>query len=96
MLAWHRRLTRHKWSYPSQPGRPSASKEIRDLVLRLARENPPLIYGERHLRSVLGEYTGHHNGTARTSPARNDHPTRTTKSAFRWTCRFSGARCSVA
>jgi len=40
LLAWHRRPIRHKWSYPSQPGRPQASKEIRDLVLRLARENP--------------------------------------------------------
>jgi hypothetical protein len=35
-------------------------------------------------------------GTARTSPASNDRPTRTTKPARRWTCRFSGARCSVA
>jgi hypothetical protein len=35
-------------------------------------------------------------GTARTSPASNDPPTKTIKSAFRWTCRFSGERCSAA
>jgi len=35
-------------------------------------------------------------GTARTSPASNDHPTRTAKSALRSTCRFSDGRCSAA
>ena len=40
LLAWHRHLLRRRWTYPSQPGRPPASKEIRNLVLRLARENP--------------------------------------------------------
>ena len=35
-------------------------------------------------------------GTARTSPASNDLPTRTAKSAFRWTCRLSGGRRSAA
>jgi putative transposase len=40
LLACHRRLIQRKGTYPSQPGRPPASKEIRDLVLRLAQENP--------------------------------------------------------
>jgi putative transposase len=40
LLAWHRRLLTRRWTYPSPPGRPSAGKEIRDLVLRLAGENP--------------------------------------------------------
>jgi len=55
-----------------------------------------LIYSERHLRMVLATYAGHYNGHARTSPASNDPLTRTAKSARRWTCQFSGGRCSVA
>ena len=35
-------------------------------------------------------------GTGRTSPASNDNPTRTTKSALRRTRRFGGGRCSEA
>jgi len=40
LLAWHRRLITRKWTYPSRPGRPPAAPEIRDLVLRLAADNP--------------------------------------------------------
>ena len=45
LLTWHRRLIARKWTYPNQPG---TSREIRELVLRLARENPAWGYRRVH------------------------------------------------
>jgi len=61
LLAWHRRLIQRKWTYPSQPGRPSVAIEIRDLVLRLARENRA--WGYRRVHGELSRL-GHHLGAA--------------------------------
>jgi transposase InsO family protein len=51
LLRWHRELVRRKWVQPRRsPGRPRVDGRVRQLVLRLARENPrwgyPRIAGE--------------------------------------------------
>lgn len=51
LLRWHRDLIRRRWTYPARsPGRPPLEQHVRQLVLRLARENPrwgyPRIAGE--------------------------------------------------
>jgi len=48
LLRWHRDLVRGRWTYPHRRGRPGVTLEIRDLVLRLARENPTWGYRRVH------------------------------------------------
>src|SRR3989442_15083727 len=41
LLRWHRELVRRKWSYRRRwPGRPPLDSAVRELVVRLGRENP--------------------------------------------------------
>src|SRR5438094_10429233 len=55
LLAWHRRLITRKRTYPNQSGRPRTSREIRELVLRAAQENPAWGYqvSEATVRRIL-------------------------------------------
>jgi putative transposase len=49
LLRWHRELVRRRWTYESRrPGRPPLAARARQLILRLAAENPTWGYKRIH------------------------------------------------
>jgi putative transposase len=57
LLRWHRRLVARRWTYTGGIGRPPIGGEIRELVPRLARENPRWGY-----QRIVGEINGRQAG----------------------------------
>ena len=51
LLAWHQRLVKKKWTCPNTTGGPPVPEEIRELVRRLARQNPR--WGHRRIQGEL-------------------------------------------
>src|SRR5450830_46799 len=56
LLRWHRELVRKKWTYGERgkPERPPIDPEVRELVLRIARENPR--WGCVRIKGELAEF----------------------------------------
>lgn len=63
ILGWHRRLIAAKWTYPHRrPGRPGVMREIRELTVRMAEENPSWGYARiqgalRHINHRVARST---------------------------------------
>jgi hypothetical protein len=93
LLAWHRRLISRRWQYPNRPGRPPVNAQIRELIHRLARENPQWGYRRVHGELVrlgyqLGDSTVRRILRATAGAPR--HVTRTPRGGPSWVPRPSG------
>jgi putative transposase len=53
ILAWHRRLVSRQWDYTARrrPGRPATAATIKNLIIRMAHENPT--WGHRRVQGEL-------------------------------------------
>jgi hypothetical protein len=70
LFGWHRQLVPRRWTYARRrPGRPAVSGELRELVLRLARENPRWGY-----QRIVGELASVSESQQRRSPRSSVRP----------------------
>ena len=83
ILDWHRRVVARRWTYPHRrPGRPPLGRETVELIVRLARENPPVGIPTHRGRATQARHHGfqgkrrHHARQSRACSApRREGPT---------------------
>jgi hypothetical protein len=107
VIAWHRKGFRFFWTWKvrhGQPGRPPVSKEIRQLIRKMSRDNPlwgaPRIHGELLKLGVdIGETSvGKYIVRRRNPPSQNwrtflENHVKTVVSVGFFTVPTSGSRC---
>src|ERR1700686_3273242 len=62
LIGWHRKGFKLFWRWKSRPGRPALSLEIRELIARMARENPT--WGQARVAAELSVPRHHSKRTA--------------------------------
>jgi hypothetical protein len=75
LLRWHRELVRQRWAaFRLRPrrGRPPISDELRELILRLGRENPS--WGDRRIQGELFKLGYHVSATTLWDSSRESTP----------------------
>jgi putative transposase len=97
LIGWHREGFRLFWRWKSKPGRPRLPKNIRELIVRMARENPT--WGQERVASELslklGIYVSPRTVRAYWPWQPNRQPRRTSSQRWRTFVR-NHARCLLA
>ncbi len=72
VIGWHRALVRRRWTYKqgNKPGRPPIDKQLEQLIVQVARENPDL--GYEKLAGEMGKL-GYDVGKTTVSTVLNRH-----------------------
>ena len=86
VLGWHRELVRRKWTFPhkARGGRPRLTKEIEDLIVRMAKENPRWGYGKIQGELLKLNYTVSESAVRDVLKRRHIQPTPTRNVSENW------------